>query len=84
MCPTVLDATHSVQLPGTLVGKSGGQCEFVSNLAFAALAAGANGLFSEMSFLPDDALRDGHNVFELSDLHGFSSTSLSHCRHSHF
>jgi 2-dehydro-3-deoxyphosphooctonate aldolase (KDO 8-P synthase) len=40
--PTILDATHSVQLPGGADGKSGGQREFVAPLAKAALAAGAD------------------------------------------
>ena len=39
--PTILDATHSVQLPGGGEGKSDGQREFVAPLAKAALAAGA-------------------------------------------
>jgi len=42
-CPVVFDATHSVQLPGGMDGKSGGQREFVPVLARAAVAVGISG-----------------------------------------
>jgi len=38
-CPVVLDATHSVQLPGGEKGKSGGQPEFIFPIARAGVAA---------------------------------------------
>jgi 2-dehydro-3-deoxyphosphooctonate aldolase (KDO 8-P synthase) len=41
--PTIMDATHAVQLPGAAGGSSGGQREYVPVLAKAALAAGADG-----------------------------------------
>jgi 2-dehydro-3-deoxyphosphooctonate aldolase (KDO 8-P synthase) len=37
--PTIMDATHAVQLPGAAGGSSGGQREYVPVLAKAALAA---------------------------------------------
>ena len=43
--PVIFDATHSVQQPGGLGGASGGQREFVSVLAKAAVAVGVDGLF---------------------------------------
>ncbi len=67
-CPTVFDATHSVQLPGAGGGKSGGQREFVPPLARAALAAGAEGLFLETHPDPARALSDGPNQIPLADL----------------
>ncbi len=67
-CPTIFDATHSVQLPGAGKGRSGGQREFVPVLAKAALAAGANGLFIETHPEPDKALSDGPNMVPLSAL----------------
>jgi 2-dehydro-3-deoxyphosphooctonate aldolase (KDO 8-P synthase) len=67
-CPTVFDATHSVQLPGAAGGKSGGQREFVEPLARAALAAGADGLFIETHPDPDNAPSDGPNMIPLVDL----------------
>jgi 2-dehydro-3-deoxyphosphooctonate aldolase (KDO 8-P synthase) len=66
--PTILDATHSVQLPGGAGGKSGGQREFVAPLAKAALAAGADGLFLETHPNPDQAISDGPNMIPLADL----------------
>lgn len=59
--PVVFDATHSVQLPGSIGTSSGGQREFVEYLARAAVAAGANGVFMEVHPNPDSALCDGPN-----------------------
>jgi 2-dehydro-3-deoxyphosphooctonate aldolase (KDO 8-P synthase) len=67
-CPTVFDATHSVQLPGAAGGKSGGQREFVPPLARAALAAGAQGLFLETHPDPARAISDGPNQVPLDEL----------------
>jgi 2-dehydro-3-deoxyphosphooctonate aldolase (KDO 8-P synthase) len=66
--PTILDATHSVQLPGGADGKSGGQREFVAPLAKAALAAGADGLFLETHPDPAKAISDGPNMIPLVEL----------------
>jgi len=75
--PTILDATHSVQLPGAAGGKSGGQREFVPTLAFAALAAGADGLFLETHPDPDNALSDGPNMVPLDQLESLMVKCLS-------
>jgi 2-dehydro-3-deoxyphosphooctonate aldolase (KDO 8-P synthase) len=64
-CPVVYDATHSVQLPGGLGGKSGGQREFIPPLTRAAMAAGIDGLFMEVHPDPDKALCDGPNCWPL-------------------
>ncbi|OIQ88283.1 2-dehydro-3-deoxyphosphooctonate aldolase [mine drainage metagenome] len=64
-CPVVFDATHSVQQPGGLGDKSGGQREFVPLLARAAVAAGIDGLFAETHPDPDTALSDGPNAMPL-------------------
>ena len=64
-CPVVFDATHSVQLPSGLDGKSGGQREFVPVLARSAVAAGASGVFMEVHPDPDTALCDGPNSWPL-------------------
>lgn len=66
--PTILDATHSVQLPGAGDGRSSGQREFVEPLAKAALAAGANGLFLETHPDPAHAISDGPNMVPLGEL----------------
>ncbi|WP_031406003.1 3-deoxy-8-phosphooctulonate synthase [Thiomonas sp. FB-Cd] len=64
-CPVVFDATHSVQQPGGLGEKSGGQREFVPVLARAAVAAGISGLFAETHPDPEHALSDGPNAVPL-------------------
>lgn len=66
-CPVVFDATHSVQQPGGLGERSGGQREFVPLLARAAVAAGVSGLFMETHPDPDKALSDGPNALPLGD-----------------
>lgn len=60
--PVVFDATHSVQLPGTLGGASGGQREYVAALARAAAAVGVDALFLEVHEDPDSAPSDGPNM----------------------
>ena len=65
-CPVVFDATHSVQMPGALGGKSGGQREMVPVLARAAVAAGIAGLFMETHPNPEEALSDGPNSWPTS------------------
>ena len=65
-CPVVFDATHSVQLPGGQGTSSGGQREFVPELARAAVAAGVAGLFMETHLVPEQALSDGPNAWPLA------------------
>jgi len=74
--PTVFDATHAVQLPGAGVGKSSGQREFVAPLSFAALAAGAEGLFIETHPDPEHAISDGPNMISTKDLPGLIARCL--------
>jgi 2-dehydro-3-deoxyphosphooctonate aldolase (KDO 8-P synthase) len=64
-CPVVFDATHSVQQPGGMGSRSGGQREFVPVLARAAVAAGVSGLFMETHPDPEAALSDGPNSWPL-------------------
>ena len=66
--PTIIDATHSVQLPGAGGGTSGGQREFIAPLARAAIAAGANGVFIECHPEPDKALSDAATQLTLAEL----------------
>lgn len=68
-CPVIFDATHSVQLPGGQGAKSGGDRRQAPPLAKAAIAAGADGLFMETHFDPDNALCDGPNsvTFEMME-----------------
>lgn len=66
--PIVFDATHSVQMPGSLGGSSGGQREFVPVLARAAAGVGVAGVFLETHPDPANALSDGPNAWPLDML----------------
>lgn len=66
--PTIIDATHSVQIPGAGGGMTSGKREFVPYLAKAALAAGANGVFLETHPDPTNAISDGPNQVPLAKL----------------
>ena len=66
--PVIYDATHSVQLPGAMKNRSGGQREFVAPLARAAVATGIDGIFMEVHEDPDRALSDGPNSYPLDRL----------------
>ena len=66
--PVVYDATHSVQMPGGLGDKSGGERRFIPYLSAAALACGADGIFMEVHEDPDNALSDWPNMVRLKDL----------------
>jgi 2-dehydro-3-deoxyphosphooctonate aldolase (KDO 8-P synthase) len=68
--PVVYDATHSVQMPGGMGDRSGGDRKFVPYLAMAAAACGADGIFVEAHEDPDRAPSDGPNMLRLSDLEG--------------
>ncbi len=63
--PVVFDATHSVQQPGGLGGRSGGQRQFVPLLARAAVAVGVAAVFIETHEDPDRAPSDGPNMVPL-------------------
>jgi len=66
--PIVFDATHSVQQPGGMGEKSGGQREFVEHLARAAIAVGVAAVFMETHPDPDNAPSDGPNMVPLSKM----------------
>jgi len=66
--PVVFDVTHSVQRPGGLGDRSGGDRHFVDTLAPAGVAAGVNGLFMEVHENPDRALSHGPNSYRLGAL----------------
>ena len=75
-CPVVFDATHSVQQPGGLDGRSGGQREFVPVLSRAAVAVGVAGLFAETHPDPEKALSDGPNAWPLDRMKALLETLL--------
>jgi len=66
--PVVFDATHSVQQPGGMGDKSGGQREFVEYLSRAAIAVGVAAIFLETHPDPDNAPSDGPNMVPLSKM----------------
>ena len=66
--PIVFDATHSVQQPGGMGEKSGGQREFVPYLARAAIAVGVGAIFMETHEDPDNAPSDGPNMVPINEV----------------
>jgi 2-dehydro-3-deoxyphosphooctonate aldolase (KDO 8-P synthase) len=75
--PVVFDATHSVQQPGGMGDKSGGQREFVEYLARAAIAVGIAAIFIETHPDPDNAPSDGPNMVPLSKMESLLSQLVS-------
>ena len=67
--PVVFDATHSVQQPGGMGERSGGDRTMVPYLARAAVATGCiAGVFMETHEDPDSAPSDGPNMVHLDKL----------------
>lgn len=67
-CPVIFDATHSVQLPSSSTGITGGNREMVPALMRAAVAVGIDGLFIETHPDPDHAISDAANQVKLADM----------------
>ncbi len=65
--PVIFDATHSVQTPSK-GGISGGTPEYIIPLAHAAIACGADGLFTEVYPNPKRAKCDGENSLYISQV----------------
>jgi 2-dehydro-3-deoxyphosphooctonate aldolase (KDO 8-P synthase) len=66
--PVCFDATHSVQQPGALGDRSGGDRSMVPFLARAAVAAGVDAIFIETHEDPESALSDGPNMVPLDEM----------------
>jgi 2-dehydro-3-deoxyphosphooctonate aldolase (KDO 8-P synthase) len=67
--PVVFDATHSVQQPGGMGERSGGDRTMVPYLARAAVATGCvAAVFMETHEDPDSAPSDGPNMIKLTEL----------------
>lgn len=64
--PVVLDATHSLQLPGSDGEQSGGQPEFIFPIARAGVAVGIDAVFIETHPDPQRALSDAATQLPLS------------------
>jgi 2-dehydro-3-deoxyphosphooctonate aldolase (KDO 8-P synthase) len=68
--PVILDATHSVQLPGGEKAATGGQPEFIFPIARAGVAVGIDGLFVETHPDPKRAMSDAASQLKLDLLEG--------------
>lgn len=66
--PVVLDATHSVQLPGGGADFTSGQPEYIFPIARAGVAVGIDGLFLETHPNPKRALSDAASQLPLEQL----------------
>ncbi len=75
--PVIFDATHSVQQPGGMGDRSGGDRTMVPVLARAAIAVGVAGVFMEVHQDPDHAPSDGPNMLKLKDLRDTLETLLA-------
>ncbi|MEE9499836.1 MAG: 3-deoxy-8-phosphooctulonate synthase [Candidatus Omnitrophota bacterium] len=69
--PVCFDTSHSVQIPGGLGTKSGGQSEFIEPLALCAVVCGISAIFVEVHENPKRALSDGPNMLKFSSLERF-------------
>jgi 2-dehydro-3-deoxyphosphooctonate aldolase (KDO 8-P synthase) len=65
--PVVMDATHSVQIPGE-GGITGGQPDFIKPIARAAAAVGIDALFLEVHPDPKNAMSDAASQLPLNEL----------------
>ena len=69
--PVIFDITHSVQRPGGLGDRSGGEAHFIDTLGPAGVAAGVDGVFMETHEDPSRALSDGPNAYRLDRMKRF-------------
>lgn len=77
--PVVFDITHSVQRPGGLGDRSGGEAHLIDTLGPAGVAAGVHGVFMETHEDPGRALSDGPNAYRLDRMKAF----LTHLKKVH-
>ncbi len=66
--PVVLDATHSVQHPGSNEGFTAGDREYAPYLMYAGLAVGVDAIFAEIHPDPDKAVSDGPSQLRLDKI----------------
>lgn len=66
--PVCFDGSHSVMLPGSEGGFSGGQRQFIPTLCKAAIASGCNCIYLEAHPNPELAKSDKHSQYPLDEL----------------
>ncbi|MCQ2198116.1 MAG: 3-deoxy-8-phosphooctulonate synthase [Paludibacteraceae bacterium] len=64
--PAVLDITHSLQMPNSPTGVTGGNPQMIETIAKAGIAVGADGIFMETHPRPAEAKSDGANMLNLA------------------
>lgn len=65
---SIMDCTHSVQVPNQSSGITGGDSKMIGTIARAAIAAGADGLFIEVHPEPKRASSDAASILRLTEL----------------
>ena len=83
--PVIFDATHSAQIPGNHENNTGGNREYIPSQTFAAVSAGADGIFMEVHDNVDNALSDASTQWPIEKLENtlqsilaFRKTYLNH------
>ncbi|MCP4861543.1 MAG: 3-deoxy-8-phosphooctulonate synthase [Planctomycetes bacterium] len=75
--PVLMDATHAVQAPGGMQGKTGGDWKRAPLLMHASSATGFDGYFIETHDDPLSSPSDGPNMIPLEHLRGILQTTLA-------
>jgi len=75
--PLIFDATHSVQQPGGLGDRTGGDWQMAPQLLRAAAAVGCDGWFIETHPSPLDSPSDGPNMIPLDQLRAVLESTLA-------
>ncbi|MFH1238549.1 MAG: 3-deoxy-8-phosphooctulonate synthase [bacterium] len=76
--PVMVDVTHIVRIPGPGSKEtSGGQPQFITSLARAAVGAGCDGLFLEVHPNPGEALCDASSMLHLDYLEDLLSDAIA-------
>lgn len=76
--PVFLDATHSVQTPGSSKLFTSGNREFVPKMIAAGYAVGIDGIFAEIHPDPDHATSDGPSQLNLKDVEKIFSDAIKY------
>lgn len=76
--PVILDATHSVQQPGSNAEFTAGNREFAPYLMYAGLSIGVDGIFAEIHPDPDHAISDGPSQIKLKDVEAILTKAVEY------